>query len=61
MGQVVWVPDPQLRALAPDNDYGAKQIIDTLEEWDLTEWGLPKIRVSSLSYPLVHVANVIPD
>ncbi|KAK1924228.1 HAD-like domain-containing protein [Papiliotrema laurentii] len=37
---VVWVPDEQLRALAPHEDYGSAQVLRSLEEWDPTQWGL---------------------
>jgi hypothetical protein len=45
---VIWIPDPQLRALAPDNDYGVAEILESLEEWDPASWGFPSfpIRVS---------------
>ncbi|KZT61983.1 HAD-like protein [Calocera cornea HHB12733] len=38
---VVWVPDERLRALDPENTYGADQIIQSLEEFKPQEWGLP--------------------
>lgn len=38
--QVVWVPDPELLALAPDEHYGAKQVLSDLEEWQAGQWGL---------------------
>ncbi len=38
--QVIWVPDENLRALDPHNDYGAAQILKSLEEWDPVAWGL---------------------
>ncbi|ORY33981.1 HAD-like domain-containing protein [Naematelia encephala] len=40
---VIWVPDPELRALAPDNDYGAAQILNSLDEFKSEEWGLAPI------------------
>lgn len=40
---MVWVPDPELAALDPGNMFGSKQVLQHLEEWDATEWGLPKI------------------
>lgn len=45
---VVWVPDPNLRALLPTEDYGAKQVIGSLEDWDPTEWGLKRLPVRSV-------------
>ncbi|EIW70638.1 hypothetical protein TREMEDRAFT_28847 [Tremella mesenterica DSM 1558] len=38
---VVWVPDSNLRALAPDETYGAAQILGSLEEFKPSQWGLP--------------------
>lgn len=51
-GSVIWVPDENLRALAPDEDYGSAQVLLSLEEWDPVQWGLkefasPKDVVSS--------------
>lgn len=40
---VVWVPDPRLRALDPDNTYGADQILPSLANFRPEEWGLPKL------------------
>ncbi|KAI9639778.1 HAD-like domain-containing protein [Dioszegia hungarica] len=37
---VIWIPDPNLRALAPDEDYGAAQVLMSLEDWDPVQWGL---------------------
>ena len=37
---VIWVPDPELRALNPEEDYGAAQVLKSLEEWDPAQWGL---------------------
>jgi len=41
--QVIWVPDAELLALDPTATCGAKQVLEHLEEWDSTEWGLPPI------------------
>jgi len=51
---VVWVPDENLRALDPTNDYGSAQILTHLEEFDPIEWGLPAFTVSlpSISFLL---------
>ncbi|SPO29958.1 related to GS1 protein [Ustilago trichophora] len=38
---VVWVPDPNLRALYPNEELGASQTINSLLEFDPTDWGLP--------------------
>ncbi|KAJ9474043.1 putative hydrolase [Pseudozyma hubeiensis] len=38
---VVWVPDPNLRALFPNEELGASQTIDSLLDFDPTDWGLP--------------------
>ncbi|EPQ27154.1 uncharacterized protein PFL1_05435 [Pseudozyma flocculosa PF-1] len=38
---VVWVPDPNLRALYPAEELGASQTIDSLLDFDPTAWGLP--------------------
>ncbi|WWD17994.1 hypothetical protein CI109_102440 [Kwoniella shandongensis] len=40
---VMWVPDPELLALAPGEKYGAKRVLSHLEGWDPTEWGLPPL------------------
>lgn len=39
---VIWVPDAALRALQPDETYGAAEILESLDEWDPVKWGLPK-------------------
>jgi pseudouridine-5'-monophosphatase len=41
---VVWVPEAELVALNPGENYGAKQTLEHLEEWNSTEWGLPPIQ-----------------
>lgn len=40
---VVWVPDPNLKALLKesDEDIGATQTIDSLLDWKPEQWGLP--------------------
>ncbi|KAN0063804.1 hypothetical protein ACQY0O_003855 [Thecaphora frezii] len=38
---VVWVPDPNLRALYPDEELGASQTINSLLDFDPEVWGLP--------------------
>ncbi|EST07129.1 HAD-like domain protein [Kalmanozyma brasiliensis GHG001] len=38
---VVWVPDPELRALYPSEELGASQTINSLLEFDPSDWGLP--------------------
>ncbi|KAG8929818.1 hypothetical protein FRC02_005021 [Tulasnella sp. 418] len=38
---VVWVPDHRLKALAPEEDLGADQILESLTEFKPEEWGLP--------------------
>ncbi|CBQ70060.1 related to GS1 protein [Sporisorium reilianum SRZ2] len=38
---VVWVPDPNLRALFPNEELGASQTINSLLDFDPTDWGLP--------------------
>ncbi|WVO13418.1 hypothetical protein L204_101033 [Cryptococcus depauperatus] len=40
---VVWVPDSELRALNPGETYGATEILEHLEEWKPTSWGLPSL------------------
>ncbi|ORX36614.1 HAD-like domain-containing protein [Kockovaella imperatae] len=46
---VVWVPDPQLRALNPSETYGAKLILESLDQWDPVAWGLSPMKVSQPS------------
>ncbi|ETS64397.1 hypothetical protein PaG_01250 [Moesziomyces aphidis] len=43
---VVWVPDPNLRALFPNEELGASQTIDSLLDFDPTAWGLPPFQDS---------------
>ncbi|KAJ9121400.1 hypothetical protein QFC24_004738 [Naganishia onofrii] len=38
---VVWVPDPSLRALNPKETYGAKVIVESLKDFRPEQWGLP--------------------
>lgn len=38
---VIWVPDPSLRALNPKETYGAKSIVESLKEFKPEQWGLP--------------------
>ncbi|KDN45471.1 HAD-like protein [Tilletiaria anomala UBC 951] len=38
---VVWVPDPNLKALYSGNDLGAHQTLDSLLDFKPEEWGLP--------------------
>ncbi|SNX87376.1 related to GS1 protein [Melanopsichium pennsylvanicum] len=38
---VVWVPDPNLRALFPNEELGASQTINSLLDFDPTDWDLP--------------------
>ncbi|KAL7415052.1 HAD-like domain-containing protein [Mrakia frigida] len=37
---VVWVPDPELKALHPNSTLGAKEVFSSLLEFDLEKWGL---------------------
>ncbi|KAE8260909.1 hypothetical protein A4X13_0g22 [Tilletia indica] len=40
--KVVWVPDPELKAIAPPAEQvGAHQVIDSLLDFKPEEWGLP--------------------
>jgi pseudouridine-5'-monophosphatase len=39
--QVVWVPDPELRAVCSDEEVGATQTLGSLEHFDPQQWGLP--------------------
>ncbi|TKY89354.1 hypothetical protein EX895_001885 [Sporisorium graminicola] len=38
---VVWVPDPNVQALFPNNEIGASQTISSLLDFDPASWGLP--------------------
>ncbi|OWZ39038.1 hypothetical protein J010_04158 [Cryptococcus neoformans] len=38
---VIWVPHPEVRALNPEETYGAREVLAHLEEWDPTKWDLP--------------------
>lgn len=38
---VIWIPDPRLRELAPEEDLGADAILGSLEDFKPEEWGLP--------------------
>ncbi len=48
---VIWVPDESLRALDPSNDHGAKQILQSLVEWDPTAWGLEEFGPEEVPVP----------
>ncbi|KAG8990926.1 hypothetical protein FRB90_001545 [Tulasnella sp. 427] len=39
--KTIWVPDAKLRALAPNETYGADCILESLEQLRPEEWGLP--------------------
>ncbi|KAG8885309.1 hypothetical protein FRB98_001848 [Tulasnella sp. 332] len=40
--KVIWVPDPRLKAQFPDEgNFGADEVLKTLEEFRPEEWGLP--------------------
>ncbi|KAG9038040.1 hypothetical protein FRB95_002968 [Tulasnella sp. JGI-2019a] len=40
--KVIWIPDPRLKAqFAHEGDYGADEVLTTLEEFRPEEWGLP--------------------
>ncbi|KAG9020736.1 hypothetical protein FS837_007922 [Tulasnella sp. UAMH 9824] len=39
--KTIWVPDEKLRALAPNETYGADCILESLEQFKPEEWGLP--------------------
>nr|XP_019014789.1 uncharacterized protein I206_00875 [Kwoniella pini CBS 10737]OCF53570.1 hypothetical protein I206_00875 [Kwoniella pini CBS 10737] len=41
---VIWVPDSELLALDPNSNFGAKQVLAHLEEWNPQEWGLPPLQ-----------------
>ena len=55
---VIWVPDDSLRALDPNNDYGAKQVFKSLDQWDPTEWGLKAPNVSTAFSTISHLDSV---
>lgn len=38
---VIWIPDEGLRAIHPDEDFGAAQILKSLEDFQPEQWGLP--------------------
>lgn len=38
---VVWIPDPQLRALNPGETYGTRAMFESLDGFRPEEWGLP--------------------
>ncbi|KAI5451146.1 hypothetical protein NCC49_002022 [Naganishia albida] len=40
---VIWVPDPSLRALNPKETYGARSIVESLKEFRPEQWGLPSM------------------
>ncbi|KAJ9108567.1 hypothetical protein QFC19_002283 [Naganishia cerealis] len=40
---VIWVPDPSLRALNPKETHGAKVIVESLREFRPEQWGLPSM------------------
>ncbi|TYJ57593.1 hypothetical protein B9479_001675 [Cryptococcus floricola] len=40
---VIWVPDPELLALNPEEKFGASEVLLHLEEWDPIKWGLPPL------------------
>lgn len=44
---MIWIPDEGLRSVYPDQEFGAAQILSSLEEFKSEEWGLPKIDVRS--------------
>lgn len=44
---VVWVPDPNLKALYPNQELGASQTLDSLLDFDPTVWGLPPFDTDS--------------
>ncbi|KAG8967484.1 hypothetical protein FRC05_002079 [Tulasnella sp. 425] len=39
--KTIWVPDEKLRALAPNETYGADCILESLEQFKPEDWGLP--------------------
>ncbi|TYJ51472.1 hypothetical protein B9479_007959, partial [Cryptococcus floricola] len=39
----IWVPDPELLALNPEEKFGASEALLHLEEWDRIKWGLPPL------------------
>ncbi|KZO98780.1 HAD-like protein [Calocera viscosa TUFC12733] len=40
---VIWIPDDRLRALDPENTYGADEILPSLTAFNPEEWGLPAL------------------
>jgi hypothetical protein len=44
---VIWIPDEGLRTVYPNQEFGASQVLTSLEEFKSEEWGLPKIEVRS--------------
>ncbi|WVQ85322.1 hypothetical protein IAT38_007487 [Cryptococcus sp. DSM 104549] len=40
---VIWVPDPELLALNPEERYGAAETLEHLEQWNPKRWGLPDL------------------
>ncbi|KAG8910522.1 hypothetical protein FRC01_006285 [Tulasnella sp. 417] len=39
--KTIWVPDEKLRALEPNETYGADRVLQSLEHFKPEEWGLP--------------------
>jgi pseudouridine-5'-monophosphatase len=44
LGTVIWVPDDSLRALAPEEDYGAVAVLRNLEHFRPEDYGLPAMK-----------------
>lgn len=40
---VIWVPHAEVKALNPEETYGAREILTHLEEWAPTKWNLPSM------------------
>lgn len=40
---VIWVPHAEVKALNPEETYGAREILTHLEEWAPTKWNLPSL------------------
>lgn len=49
---VIWVPHAEVKALNPEETYGAREVLAHLEEWDPTKWNLPLLPGFANDLPL---------
>lgn len=50
---VIWVPHAEVKALNPQETYGAREILTHLEEWAPTKWNLPSLSGFGNDLPLI--------